>query len=219
MKFKFFLLIILLFSASYLFFNRSITYAANASFSFSPVSGSFAVGDVFDIKVLINTAGTAVLGADIYFNYPADTISLVSITEGNIFDQYIGKEIDNNAGSASLSGIKNSTPYYSGSDTFATLRFKALKQGTANVDFKFTLGKTTDTNIVEGEKDILTQVTNGSYTISSGAGKGGVGEGTPTPTIPVTSGSLSFSLLLISSILLFGLGFIFFRFSLKKTSS
>jgi hypothetical protein len=180
---------LVLFLSPFMIFPRQ-ALGASATLSLSPASGSFTAGHTFDIQVILNTGGAKVVGTDIYINYPKDILALEDIVNGTIFGQYVGKQINNGAGTASLSGLATSVDVlFSGTGTFATLKFKGLKQGTANVTFTFTPGTRNDSNVADNETktDILSSVTNGTYTITGGVGGTGGGAttnsgsgGTPT---------------------------------------
>ena len=164
-----------------------------ATFSLSPASGSYSTGDIFSVNILLNTGGIASQGVDVaYLNYnPAlleaqdDDSSTVGIqiTAGSLMPSTLTNIADNTAGKITFSQVTDSGASYTGSGTLATIRFKALSAGTANVNFDFTAGSTIDTNIASAGDDILGSVTNGSYVIttpSSGGTSGGTTSGGTT---------------------------------------
>ena len=177
----------------------AFTYAATASvvvgggsatLSLSSASGSYSTGDIFFVNILLNTGGIAIQGVDVaYLNYnPAllevqdddGAVSGVQITAGALMPSTLTNIADNTSGKITFSQVTDSGASYTGSGTLATIRFKALSAGTANVNFDFTAGSTIDTNIASAGDDILGSVTNGSYVISapsSGGTSGGTTSG------------------------------------------
>jgi len=173
--------------------------AAEPTLSLSPGSLMVNVGQTFNVNILLDTAGQAVDGVDIfYLHYNPQILEVqdadaatagVQIKTGSIFPSYLGNTVDPTTGKISISGIvtPGSTTGYSGSGIFATVNFKALAAATStSVYFDFTPGLTTDTNIAEHANpghDILAAVNNGSYTINSGQSS------LPLPSTPSTSTS------------------------------
>lgn len=171
--------------------NLKITnsYAASATFSLSPSSGTYNAGTNFNINVIVNTGGARSSGSDMKIKYDPTKLKLVDITNGSIYPQYLGKSIDNTAGTANLSGITTpgtTTDFFTGTGTFATLIFQGLSAGAAAVTFDYTPRSTIDSNIVDGDSksDALTSVTNGSYTIVGNATGGSTTTGGQANTAP-----------------------------------
>ncbi len=201
-------------------FSINKVFAAEVSFSLSPASGSYNVNETFDLKVILDTGGTKVGGADIYLTFDQNKLNLVDIENGTIFGQYVGETINNTNGTSAISGISNSQDTdYTGNDTFVILRFKALSPGQVEVKFNFTPGSTKDTNAIDPNSfaDLLTSVTNGSYTI---VGEGGTTGGitvTPTKPIPVTANEIPTILVIGFGIFLLTSGFVLKRLSTLKS--
>lgn len=199
---------------------RTVTFAAEANFALSPASGSYNVNETFDVNILLNAAGGKIGGADVYLTFDQNKINLLEIENGTIFGQYAGKTINNINGSAAISGLADGVEVaFTGSDTFARLRFKALSAGATEVKFNFTPGSTRDTNAIDFDTlgDILTSVTNGSYTISGPAGtsSGPIAQGpTVTKAMPITANELPTLIVLLSGIILISFGVIIKRNSI-----
>lgn len=211
------LLILGLFS----FFFSAKSYAASAVLSLSPAGGSYKVNDTFDVSVLLNSGGGLVGGVDVYMTFNKNVLNLVDITNGAIFNQYLGKSIDNTNGTAAISGITSSKANaFSSSDTFVTLNFKAVGAGTSEVKFNFTPGNTRDSNVVDFDSgDILASVVNGTYTVTGVGGTGSTGTTTvsgptATKTIPVTANGMPTLFVLLFGIILISLGVIIKKFSI-----
>lgn len=184
--------------------------AASATLSLSPASGSYNVNDNFDVNIVLNAGGAKIGGVDIYYiTFDQTKLNLVDIVNGTIFEQYVGKSINNSNGTAAISGMVNSAQdSFTGTGTFATLKFKAVSAGTSEVKFTFTPGNTRDTNTVDFDTlgDVLTSVVNGTYTVTGTGGTTGttVSGPTATKTLPVTANETpTILILLFGTILIF----------------
>jgi len=139
-----------------------------ASLSLSPAANSSAVDAEFTVAVNLDTAGAQTAGTDFVFTFDPARLTLVDITQGSLYDVYVGKTIDNTAGKGGISGLASSTTSsFSGTGTFATLRFRGIQNGTVPVTISFAPGNPNDSNIADAstQADVLTHVVNGSYTI------------------------------------------------------
>ncbi|MEK9154726.1 MAG: cohesin domain-containing protein, partial [Patescibacteria group bacterium] len=153
-----------------------VYHAEAATLSLSPsVSSTITVGNIFNVSLILNTSGAQVDGADIrYLNYnPAllevqDANSLsagVQISPGSLMSITNINTVDVINGRIQFSQTVGTGLTYSGTGVLASVNFKALATGSTNVTFDFTAGVTADTNIASAGTDVLTAVTNGSYTI------------------------------------------------------
>lgn len=158
---------------------KSSAQIAVPSIAVSPASGTFTVGQTVNIDIVINSAGQVVSGADVRFlRYKPQDLQVQGITVGSIFDSYLGQQIDANSGTIALSGIVAvSSPQRAVSGVFATVGFKVLRAGATALSFDAGwingVQDTLDTNIAQVDpntgiaRDILEQVTNGSYTLQN----------------------------------------------------
>lgn len=169
--------------------------AMAATLSFDPASGVINKGCEISIKINLDTQGVQTDGSDVIVLYtPAQLSTTTSqIVNGTVYPEYPGNSVDAQGGKVSISGISSVSSPFSGSGTFATVKFNVastLAENTkVNLNFDFDPNdktKTTDTNVVERGTiaDVLSSVTNGSYTVGSGSCAGGITSGG-------TSGSLS----------------------------
>lgn len=161
------------------------------------------VGDpAFDVQIFLNPNNNVVGAVDILIEYDSTKIEVqdadastpgIQIKPGAIFATYVGNSVSpcgstnpNCRGKITLSGIAYdlnllpSTPPHNPVTTagiFATISFKPIAVGTASVNFNFTAGATTDSNVIEinTAQDILSGVNNLNFTISPG-------QTLPTPT-------------------------------------
>jgi len=166
-----------------------VSNAQAATLSLSPSSGSNSVGSIFTVTILLDTQSQAVDGVDIrYLNYSPTLLEAqdentsqagVQISAGTLLGNTVANNVDTTSGRISFSQVAAGGSAYSNATgaTLATVRFKVLTTGAAPVTFSFTLGSTADTNVAAGGSDVLTSVTNGSYTLT-------VAPDTQAPTAP-----------------------------------
>lgn len=154
--------------------------ASAATLSVSPSSQSVNVGDTFTVSINLDTQGASVDGVDLrYLNYNPSLLQVqgTKITPGSLMPMTLANTVDANNGRITFSQVSLGGNKYSGSGTLATVTFKALSSGTANLSFDYTQGKTTDSNVAANGADVLSAVVNGSFTVGSGgsASSGGGG--------------------------------------------
>lgn len=162
-----------------------------ATLSFDPASGVLNKGCEISIKINLDTQGVQTDGTDVIVLFtPAQLSTTTSqITNGTIYPEYPGNSVDSSGGKISISGISSVSSPFSGSGTFATIKLNvasSLKEGDKiNLNFDFDPNnktKTTDTNVVERGTiaDVLSAVTNGSYTVGAGSCAAGI-TASPSP--------------------------------------
>lgn len=154
-----------------------------ATMEFNPASGAYNADETFTVKVLVDTQSQNTTSADAVIQFDSSLLSVDSVTNGTFYPTVLHSE---NSGTLVVSGIVNTVDaVVSGKGELATITFKALTSGTAQVKFDCTQGQLNDSNVSkaatnnESEIDILTcsSLVGASYTIS-GSGSGN----TPTPT-------------------------------------
>lgn len=171
--------------------------AANASaatLTLSPASRTVNVGDTFSVDVLLDTQGQNVDGVDLQaLNYNPYYLQVqdadgstagTQIQPGTLMPSTLANSVDTTNGKIVFSQVSNAGSTYSGSGKLATVTFKALVAGNANVTFDYTQGATTDTNVASAGNDILSAVTNGQYAISNIVPPSGSGSQTPPSQTP-----------------------------------
>lgn len=159
---------------------KPLAEATVPTLSLDPVTQVVQIDSTFSTNIILDTAGQAVDGVDIfYLNYDpqvlevqdADpTVEGVQIAKGTIFPIYMGNSVDVTNGKIAISGvIIPGGEAFTGTGIFATINFKALSLGSTSVYFDFLIGLTTDTNVAEHGTglDILQEVVNANYTIQS----------------------------------------------------
>lgn len=179
-------------------FGVSPVVAQAATLTFNPASGTLNKGCEVTIKIDLDTQGVQTDGTDVIVLYTPSQLSITTsgITNGTVYPEYPGNSVDSAGGKISISGISSVSSPFTGTGTFATLKFKVADTLTAStpITLKFDFDpnnktKTTDTNIVERGTiaDVLSSVTDGSYTVGTGTCTGGV-QASPSPAAGAGSG-------------------------------
>lgn len=174
-------------------------YAQTASLSLNPSTGTFNKNCPFSLAIDLNTGGAQTDGTDAILLFDPSRVSATSITNGTVYSDFPGNNIDNINGKVTVSGLASISSPFTGSGTLATINFKVSENaqaGATQVTFDFSpadKAKTTDSNVVQRGtvSDVLNSVVNGSYTIGTGACGAvssppppqGAPDGTPSATL------------------------------------
>lgn len=186
-------------------------YAA-ASLSLSPATASQAVGSAFSVDIVLDTGGEAAGGVTAILTYDTTKLQVqgAALTPGPIFGSGtvpFTNTVDSSTGTIRYDSGTLGTAY-TGRGTLATISFRALAAGTAQVNFTFNPGATTGTSLVaaaSGPTNLLTTVNNGTYTTTSG--------GTTTTLLATGAMENTIAVLVAGSIFL-GVGFFLARKSI-----
>lgn len=159
-----------------------IFFSANvhaATFSVSPASGTFNVGDTITTTIFLDTAGIGIDGADVaYLEYNPSLLQVVDEDTGIAGVQILpgflmevnptnGNVVDTGLGRIRFSQVTSGGTTFTsaGAQTFATVRFTALAGGTATLAFT-NFGGTADSNVAaSGGMDFLTSANGASYSL------------------------------------------------------
>lgn len=129
-------------------------------------SQTIKVGDVFDIQVLIDTAGQKTLGADSMIIFDSEKVSInpSNVRTGNYFDflqanrpydPVTKQQFDNKLIMNGWQKYENNPKYSYNDSLFTTITIKAQAEGVSNISFDCTSGST-DTNIWDtNQNDIV----------------------------------------------------------------
>lgn len=149
--------------------------AFGATLSVSPANGTYQTGNIITAQIIVDTQGVAIEGADIrYLNYnPAlvevqdenSSLAGVQIAPGTLMPTTAANTVDAGLGRIAFSQVISGSTTFTGTGVLATVRFRVLGPGSANVAFTFTQGNTADTNIASAGTDVLTSVAGGAYTL------------------------------------------------------
>ncbi|KXK26615.1 MAG: hypothetical protein TR69_WS6001000622 [candidate division WS6 bacterium OLB20] len=153
--------------------------AKAASFYFSPANSAFIQGCTSEVVVMIDTAGSNSNAADIEISYNPAQVSIIDtdpglagiqVGTGNAYQAYVYNSASGGiirVAAGSFLGDLNGTA------TFLRIPFQSVGATAATTfTINFTgAGDTLDSNIAETSTsdDLLTSVTNGSYTFSAGS--------------------------------------------------
>ncbi len=171
-------LILLIFTFYILHFTFYISpaFAQSAVLSLDPNTGTFNKGCPVAIRVNLNTGGAQTDGADAILMYDSSRFTGQTITNGTIYPDFPGNNIDNSTGRITISGLASVSTPFSGSGNLATINFVVSENapdGATQITFDFdpqNKAETTDSNVVQRGTvaDVLNSVVNGSYTIGTG---------------------------------------------------
>lgn len=185
----------LTFALGFLIVSPAALFAA--TLTFAPQSGVINKGCEISIKINLDTQGVQTDGTDVIVLFtPAQLSTTTSqIINGTIYPEYPGNSVDP-SGKISISGISSVSSPFSGTGTFATIKLNVastLKENDkVNLNFDFDPNnktKTIDTNVVERGTiaDVLSAVTNGSYTVGTGSCASGI-TASPSPSSGTMAG-------------------------------
>jgi hypothetical protein len=155
-----------------IFVSLLITTTVNAAtLSITPSKSSFQISDIFTVEIILDTEESATDGVDIrYLNFDPALLEVQEIQPGTLYSSTQLNRFDNAEGTINFSQVTAGGNSFTGSGTLATITFKALAKGKAELSFDFTDGGTTDTNVASAGVDVLTAAAGGSYRVGSGIG-------------------------------------------------
>lgn len=163
-------------------------FARAAEFSFSPASGSYAVGKEFSVKIHVDPGSDSVNAADGTVVYDANILSISSISkDGSAFSLWTAEpSFSNSGGTATFSG---GTPAaFNNAGTVLTLVFKAKKAGSAKVSFSNGSILAADgkgTNVYSGGSEAMFTITETAPVAPAPAEDFSADAGGATPLAPV----------------------------------
>jgi hypothetical protein len=149
-------------------FATAETTAFAATYSLSPASGSYPVGQTFTVQVVVTSNAGAVNTGDATITFDSNTLTAVSVArDGSPFNLWVTEPtIQGNT----IAFAGGSTSGVSGSRAIMSITFRARAQGEAKVDFsRATLLAGAGQNVLQGTSGAI-------YTITEAA---------PPPTSPV----------------------------------
>lgn len=134
-----------------------------ATLSLSPASSNVATGNIFTVKISVNTLGAFINNAEATLQFPTDLLEVVSITKSSsIFSLWVeDPSYSNTAGTISFNGGVANPGYNGNNGTVASVTFKAKKQGTASLIFSDASIRENDglgTDIISGKGTSLIQI-------------------------------------------------------------
>jgi len=133
----------------------AVVLATGSTLSLSPASGTFNRDCNFSLQVLVDTGGFETAGTDVILNYDTTRFIANRISNGSIYPDFPGNNIDTQNGTVLISGLASATSSYRGSGVLATVDLTVLESappGASQIKFDFdpnNKSKTTDSNVVE----------------------------------------------------------------------
>ncbi|MFZ2072207.1 MAG: cohesin domain-containing protein [Minisyncoccia bacterium] len=125
--------IITLFITSLLFFIASNTFAAQIDIT--PESNNLKVGQIFEIRVVLNTENESINAVEGAITFPTDLLRLIDIKDGNsIINFWIEKPVLGETGNVTFSGIIPAGGYSGKDGEIISLSFETIKEGTGNIE-------------------------------------------------------------------------------------
>ncbi len=133
---------------------------------------NFTTTETIPLKIRIITGGKYSDSTDLILQFDPSllSVSASSITRGKIYTDYPVSDVDNTKGLIRISGISSpGKEGFNGIGEFATINFKAKKEGKSEIKVQFSPGSTTDSNIVESgvSHDMLSEVKNVTLNIGN----------------------------------------------------
>lgn len=148
--------------------------ALAATLSLDPANGTFNQGCGFSLNINLDTGVAQTDGTDAILLFDSSRFTATSITNGTIYPDYPGNNIDAAAGKITISGLASVSTPFTGKGILATVNFtvsSGAAAGSTQVTFDFDpyKAKTTDSNVVERGTiiDILNSVVNGNYVVGT----------------------------------------------------
>jgi hypothetical protein len=146
-----------------------------AQLSLDPQTSTVKVGDKITANIVIDTAGSAIDGVDVYsLHYDPSILQViddmssktgVQIQPGTILPVNAANTVNTKTGTIKFGQLAAGGTSFHGQGVLATIHFKALAAGTAYLRFDFTQGSTTDSNAAYKGRDQLARVVDAIYTV------------------------------------------------------
>jgi hypothetical protein len=161
------------------------TQAFAASLSVMPNTTAVEVGDDIVVNIELDTLNVDTVGSDVIVDFDA---AKLQVKEADLADLYSTKVTDGSVsyGKVIFEAVALGSETFAGVDTFATITFTAIADGTANIELRFVAaGDSTDSNVTADDiqgTDLLTQVNDASIVITPATTT------TPTSTESATTG-------------------------------
>lgn len=174
------LLFLIAFSLLYLTVGAQAHQVLAQYFKFDLGGATPSVGNSFQVKIMINSAGKDVMGGDAIVVFDNNKLSINSSQNGGFLSSFQDSPIGGMANKYLFSAWEVSEAYAKKTSTdtlFATANLTAKSGGSTTLSFDCTSG-TTDSNIWDTtQKDILNCTQSASLAINIG------GAATPSPTL------------------------------------
>lgn len=140
----------------------SIAHADGAALYVTPETGTYSIGDTFEVQVLADSAGAAINAAEADITFDPSALQVLSVSsDGSILDTWPSEpKYDNSEGTITFSGVANQR-YTGSAGLLVTITFKAVKN--AQDGAHFASGAVLAADGVES--NIITAMHSGQYAI------------------------------------------------------
>lgn len=150
--------------------NTTVDQTSGPSLSFFPDKGDLKIGENFEVKIMIDTKGKEITGADAVIKYDPEYLEIVGeVITGEIFPVYPIVNIKEDKGEIDITGttVNPDQSLFTGSGQFASIIIKPIKAGQTPLVFEFSPGLTDESNLPEKgtSNDVLTNIKNAEFNI------------------------------------------------------
>lgn len=129
----------------------AVPKAHAATIQFLPTTGTFSVDSKFDVQINVDTEAVDTTSTDAVINFDNSLLSVDSVSYGSFYSTVLHSQ---ESGKLFISGMVSSPEQtVNGTGTLATVSFKVLTSGTAELSFACTDGKTDDSNVTKNDLD------------------------------------------------------------------
>lgn len=191
---KFLVFLFFLFAA---FFGRAQAVSAAGRLYLDPATGSYSVGDQFDISVMADPGTSQIVAIDGLINYDNTRLEVVDVKEVVYFKNDAGTyqgfsyNVDADTGRISIYSFATIGNFSMTSEgEIATITLKAVTEGEATASFVCQTGSSEDSSMWDtASEDSIDCGSNGSgtYIIGAATGPTSTPANTPTPTASSTA--------------------------------
>jgi hypothetical protein len=137
MKFRRLEFIVLIFIIGTIFSIYHVRVINAASLSISPSSGTYNIGQTFNVSVYVSSADQAMNAASAVITFPADKLQITSLSKtGSIVSLWVQEpSFSNSNGTINFEGIVLNPGFQGSNGKIITLTFKVKTAGTASLSF------------------------------------------------------------------------------------
>ncbi len=164
--FKFLLVAALMLASA----SPALALSGGPTLNIQPSKSSLAVNEQFTANVIIDTKTYSVAAVELHLTFPADKLQALSVAGGAFLPTELTPGTAG-SGTATIT-VASGTSAKQGTGTIATITFKALVAGSAQIGF----AGTTQVAAAGQSSNVVDTMTPATGTIAGGSG------GTPTPT-------------------------------------
>ena len=167
-------------------------HAAAATLDLSPASGTYSVGQLFDVSVDVSSPDAAVNATQATISFPPGTVNVEGVSEdGSIANLWVQQpSYSNTAGTVSFAAVTVNPGFTGTTGHLITITFRAEAPGNAEISFISGAALANDgkgTNILTAMNDVQEAIT-ASGGPSASAGAPGAGHPLAIASVPAVNG-------------------------------